>query len=496
MSSAITTITLGGAPVSIDNVLYVSPTGDNATAIAGRIDKPYLTVQAAVTASAEGDAIVLLPGDHLMTGPAILKNNARLTSLYGSAVTKILMDGSFPIQNTSNQSGQTAHGAYLQPSPGVSGEDKCEISDLNIQMLVPSEFNGRYTAVTGVNTATGTGITGTGASFADMYVRNCTIKGFSDIHYVTDAAQRTYFDNCTLTSNFDLIHHISPTNNIFTEFNNCRLRFIPFFDTVNFFGPPVDTNIRIRSGKARLKNCSLEIVNDGLTDWSIVGGILGDYKGIQVDDFAGAVLEIIGGLPWSFTGNAYTKPIVPMFTTSSVLGTGTKGAVIVDGYVPGLADYPDNIFGNLSGPVKIIPRSSLVITSEIFAGSQSATKNNTYRAKATASSQTMYMTTLPPGAIVRGVRLVRQTAFSGGAGSATTIEVGIVGNTTKYMEATNVRTTGTALFPINFVEGSGDPFATVGTQLVIVLRNTGANVSTLTAGSVLVSVELDSVAKY
>jgi hypothetical protein len=55
----------GGGAVALNfpnTILWVSPNGNNATAVRGAWDKPYQTVQAAVTASSSGDAIFIAPG--------------------------------------------------------------------------------------------------------------------------------------------------------------------------------------------------------------------------------------------------------------------------------------------------------------------------------------------------------------------------------------------------------------------------------------------------
>lgn len=485
--------TVAGITV-IPNVRYVSVTGNNASAVAGRVDLPYATIVAAVNASVSGDVIIVLPGTHSMTGPAILKNGTHLTGFAGT-VTKVIMDGSFPIQMTGG-SGQNHHGAYLQPSPGISGKDRCDVSNLDIEVLMPPQFNGQFTAISGVNTATGTSVTGTGASYADMYFRDCRLKGTSDVHFVIDAVIRAYFIDCDIVTAFDFVHHLGPSNTAVTEFFNCRLQYIPFFDSVNFIGPTsFDSNFRIRCGTLRLKNCSLELVNDGLTNWSILGGSpISAYKGLQVDDFPGAVIEIIGGLPFRFTGAPWPNATpYCVFNTNTAIGTGTRGTVIVDGQVQGLCSYPG---GFESSPVKIIPRSDMVISTEVFAGPAATNKSNAFRANAAAATQTFNMSTLAPGVVIKGVRLSTLQAFAGGAGTATTIEIGIPGNTTKYLPATTVRVIGNTLNTLNIMEGSGDPFTSYGTQLVITLRNTGANVSTLTAGSVVVAVELAPLNRY
>jgi hypothetical protein len=50
--------------VVLQNTLYVAKNGNNATALRNRLDKPFLTVQAAVNASLPGDVIHVFPGQY------------------------------------------------------------------------------------------------------------------------------------------------------------------------------------------------------------------------------------------------------------------------------------------------------------------------------------------------------------------------------------------------------------------------------------------------
>ena len=52
-------------PVLTGNVAWVDKVnGNDGTAVLGRLDKPYLTIQAAITASSAGDTVVILPGTY------------------------------------------------------------------------------------------------------------------------------------------------------------------------------------------------------------------------------------------------------------------------------------------------------------------------------------------------------------------------------------------------------------------------------------------------
>lgn len=215
--------------------------------------------------------------------------------------------------------------------------------------------------------------------------------------------------------------------------------------------------------------------------------------GISVNHTAGAKIfvdnvtfDTVAAFPW-FTQR---------FASNAPVGTPSLGCIIVTGGVDGLCDYNKSHVTHAS-PARIVSRNPIVLKTTLFASAAaSSTLNNTYRATAAATSQSFNMFTLPPGVAVKSVWLDRTTLFSGGVSSATTVELGIAGTTAKYLVATDVKTTSGIVQPavVNIVETSGDPFTGTGTLVCATLRTTGANVSTLTAGSVTVYIELAAAA--
>jgi hypothetical protein len=70
------------ASVSTTNVAWVSTTGNNATAIVGRLDRPFLTIAAAVAAAVAGQLVVVLPGTYAMgLGAITFKNDVSVIGL-------------------------------------------------------------------------------------------------------------------------------------------------------------------------------------------------------------------------------------------------------------------------------------------------------------------------------------------------------------------------------------------------------------------------------
>jgi hypothetical protein len=77
--------------INYDNNYYVSPTGNDGTAVAGDFSKPYLTAEAAVAACPSGGAVVFLKGTHTVTTTAtngIAKDGIRIDAMYGAVVNK------------------------------------------------------------------------------------------------------------------------------------------------------------------------------------------------------------------------------------------------------------------------------------------------------------------------------------------------------------------------------------------------------------------------
>lgn len=474
-----------GVPV-VSAVRYVAPAfGNDATAVVGDITKPYATVRAAVDAAVIGDTVQLLPGTHVGVAPLILKKNVTLKGS-GRGSTTLTFDGTFPMQKV-GATLPTQHGGQIQPATGESGVDCCYVDDMTV--ILGMNAVGEYAFITGVNTCAGTAIVGTGASYIDMRVHNCRLAGVADVHCSLDAKQRTYYTACSLETSYDFCHLIGPTNSAHLTLTACDLTYRPWYDLANSIGGAVDTYIRVRSGSCTINNCKIFHHSDGRTNWVSYGWNDAESAGIVVDHFAGAKI-IVNGL--EFYDLTPLAGYIRRFGSNAPAGTPSLGSLVITGSVKGALDYnKSSIIGHVSPP-RIVPKGGTVLSADVFAGAASTTKNNTYRCSAAALVQTITLMTLPPGVAVKGVWIDRTTLFAGGASSAATVEVGIVGNTTKYLPATDIKSaTGIVSGGVmQFIEGSGDVFTGAGTLVVLTLRTTGANVSTLTSGALGVFIEL------
>lgn len=69
-------------------VLYVSPTGNDGSALRGHVDYPYATVYAAIQAASAGDTVYLLPGTHTVAqGQNLAKNGINLHIAAGATLS-------------------------------------------------------------------------------------------------------------------------------------------------------------------------------------------------------------------------------------------------------------------------------------------------------------------------------------------------------------------------------------------------------------------------
>jgi hypothetical protein len=100
------------ASLTTNNVLYVAKNGDDATGLADRLDKPFLTVQAAITAASSGDLVYVYPGTYsesiilkdgvniYLTDGATISNNALKTVTDNNVAVTCVIDGYGQILNT------------------------------------------------------------------------------------------------------------------------------------------------------------------------------------------------------------------------------------------------------------------------------------------------------------------------------------------------------------------------------------------------------------
>lgn len=109
---------------------------------------------------------------------------------------------------------------------------------------------------------------------------------------------------------------------------------------------------------------------------------------------------------------------------------------------------------------------------------------------AAATTQSITLTTLSPGDVVEGLVLIEAPTFlSGGSVSAATASIGVTGTATQFTAAANVFTGGTAYT----VSGASVPpyVATSSIAMICAITTTTANISTLTAGELIIYAKIN-----
>lgn len=100
-----------------------------------------------------------------------------------------------------------------------------------------------------------------------------------------------------------------------------------------------------------------------------------------------------------------------------------------------------------------------------------------------ATTNSLDLLSLPAGGIIQGVKIKHSAAFTGGAISAYTIQVGIVGTLNKYASAFNVfQAPGNTVQQLSTTAGTENGGAA--TAIKVTATSTGANLNAATAGSV------------
>jgi hypothetical protein len=79
---------LTDVPVTVTNTLWVSPAGDDSTAIKGNLQRPWASVSASVAAATSGDSIIMEPGTYIEP-PFTLSSGVTLKSFAGLNSTTI-----------------------------------------------------------------------------------------------------------------------------------------------------------------------------------------------------------------------------------------------------------------------------------------------------------------------------------------------------------------------------------------------------------------------
>lgn len=108
----------GGGTITTTNINWVDKAGNDGTALPNRVDLPYLTIEAALTASASGDAVIVRPGAYTESALSI-GTGVSLIGEGGFGVTEI-GDATAVVDIITLQTGSYLQGfGILLPSVGA-----------------------------------------------------------------------------------------------------------------------------------------------------------------------------------------------------------------------------------------------------------------------------------------------------------------------------------------------------------------------------------------
>jgi hypothetical protein len=106
----------GGGALTINNTLFVSKNGNNATAVRNDWTKPFLTIQAAITAALAGDTIYIFPGTY---AEALVMTQINKVHIKGAGINEVVI--------------APAAGVPFTWVITVAGITQFEMSDLTLQ---------------------------------------------------------------------------------------------------------------------------------------------------------------------------------------------------------------------------------------------------------------------------------------------------------------------------------------------------------------------------
>ena len=113
---------LTDVPVTVTNTLWVSPAGDDSTAIKGNLQRPWASVSASVAAASSGDSVIMEPGTYIES-PFTLSSGVTLKSLGGLKSTTVSASNNSATFITQEASSRLEGFTLVCPSgafPGIS----------------------------------------------------------------------------------------------------------------------------------------------------------------------------------------------------------------------------------------------------------------------------------------------------------------------------------------------------------------------------------------
>jgi hypothetical protein len=314
------------------SVLYVSPSGNNATAARGSITFPWRDIfsivdaepgavitTGAVTRAVSGDTIVVLPGVYVQH-KIPLPDGVHLVAPYGATIlqTNDVIPSGFG----------SVYGISLGQGPFVTPGNNSVVSGINFVCLSNTDYNASVGWYVGGNFDDGIAAYGfTDAATTNSLFRNCYFQGTTDAIYLSDTnrgatAPDITFDGCVIRSGWDLIRSFGSNHVLYTRYCD--------FYTTNTFSKVT------HSGASAVLGSSRGVVLTSPMNWYdigsrfIVGGGTNENCATWID--GGAAAQLYGSrFIVSATAKAYGTNLPSLF-----YGTSPTGVFFTNGIPTGL----------------------------------------------------------------------------------------------------------------------------------------------------------------
>lgn len=438
-------------------VVYISPSGNDSTAIVGDPRFPFLTVGAAITGRGSAVVFKLDAGTYAFgSARAILPAG---TTWVGAAMGNTIwtFNGTQTLSNV-----DAFHGACcVQPVAGAGAP--VYMQSITMTITAYASVN---VGLVGANEATGV------TTYPDLYLHQCRMTGFTDVIYGGNATMNIYAFDCYMEGKWDMVY-LGPGTSVYLR--NCDMVWKPTRDTSGMstwdswgqFNGGANTLLSIDGG-------TLTYNMVAASNTSATGDTYSTWKGFNFNCAGSSKLRLAGGFRHQRTTiEDYVIPFISAVSATPNVELASPGPFEYgsfnmngSGYAPRLHTLGDSRWlGYCIGDTDLPPNYPA--------------RNTYWTFTAATTSQTWKLFQLPPGTMVEAVQVIVDQAASGT--TTATIEVGTNSNSTKYMAATSIATTGakTIAQPMA-VEDAGNAYAS-GTAATIqaVVRTTGGNVSAL-----------------
>lgn len=445
----------------VPTVVYISPAGNDVSAVVGDPTRPFATILAAIAGRGAALTFHLEAGTYAQGAGRLVWPAGAVVIGAGMVATLITFSG------TQDLGDFAAEGACcIQPALGVG--NPIYFMDLSASIIAYAACN---SALIGAENIT------IGQSvYPDIYMHRCKLIGVTDVVYASQATLTVTCVDCLVISNWD-IGYVQNLANII--FENCHLIWQPRKDAL---GIPCNTWAQING------NGSIRINGGDITYNAATFNTTqpeSSWMGARLTGMTSNARFSIGG-GFRRINKAAADAILPFYqaSTGSACNLEVYGPVGVDlGAFAGMSTFPNSARIHTMG-------GSLWMAFSIYSPGVVANRGSYWIANAAALVQIFELVGLPPQYMVEAVSVYRVGAMAGTPATAT-IEVGISGNTTKYLTATDIKTTGAiaAVAPMA-VEAAGNPYTNPGATLQAKITTTGANVAGGTGLSLIVMVKL------